>query len=191
MKQAENLKGFRGECAGLFNLEQDIEGLIGKENDESFYATSCAYLIRRFGPSRYGCDSYKDLISYILTTEMEGVYLIVAPGCSVSTSFGYYLTEELYEKVSAIQYETRNQRSEPNPQDCKIQSSVIKALCDAIEELKKPVNVRDWHFNIAGRVPDGDLQYDKDEDVIGIAEYSKFAGYGITPDYYDKFNTKE
>ncbi len=188
MKQAENLKGCQGARGGLFYPGNDAEKILGEQYDETFYATSCAYLLRRFGPSRRGCDPYKDLVQYILTTSMEGVFLLVTPCCSVGTSFGYYLSPKIYKVTMDAMFESRKSKSNVDETKCPCRGPVIKALCDAIIELKKPVYVRDWYFNIVGRVRDEELQYDEEkEETVGTVEYSELAGYGITPDYFDKF----
>jgi len=187
MKQFMNGKKvkYAGAMAGVFDPGSDAEIILGKQYDESFYATSCAYLFRRFGPTHTGCDPYKDLTMYRLTTQMEGVVLLVRPCCSVSTSFGYLLAGDLYEKTVDAMVDARGQ--EIDIMDCPIRRPVIDALCLAIKELLQPVNVRDWHFNVLGRVNGADLKYDDEEGYLGIAEYSEFAGYGISLDYFDKF----
>lgn len=176
---------YRGASAGVFDPGADAKVILGKKHDKTFYATSCAYLLRRFGPAHRGCDPYKDLTSYTLTTETKGVLLTVRPCCSVSTSFGYLLGPDLYEKTIDAMFDARGQ--EIDIMDCKIRRPVIDALCLAIKELQRPVNVRDWHFNITGMVEDCDLKYDEDDGYVGIAEYSNLAGYGISLDYFDKF----
>ena len=187
MKQVNDLRGCQGARAGVFRPGENAKIIFGKQYDDSFYATACAYLLRRFGPAQRGCDPYKDLTQYVLTTEMEGVSLIIQPCVSVSTSFGYYLSPDIYESTMEAMMKSRQDRSDADEKDCPCRGPVIKALCEAMEELKKPVNVRDWFFNIVGRVGDGDLQYDNDGENIRIAEYSDLAGYGIVPEYFDRF----
>ena len=189
MKQAESLKGYRGAMMGIFDPGIYAKKVFGEQYDNSFYGTACAYLLRRFGPSEWGCDPYKELTHYILTTEMDEVMLTVRPGCSVSTSFGYYVSSEIYEKsmkalMESGQISRKEQKEIMEPIDCPIRGPVVKALHDAIDELKKPINVRDWFFNIVGRVKDGDSTEE-------IVDYSSVAGYGITKDYFNKFNNED
>lgn len=176
---------YKGAMLGVFDPGKIAENMFGKKYDDSFYATACAYLLRRFGPAQEGCDPYKDLTVYRLTTEMEGVVLIVRPCCSVSTSFGYLLNHELYESTLAAMIADRRQ---VKPTKCQIRDPVALALTDAMKKLQEPVYVRDWYFNIVGSVKDKDLVYLGDDDGFASAEYSRFAGYGISVDYFDKFD---
>ena len=173
---------YRGASIGVFDPGSNAKIIFGEQYDETFYATSCAYLLRRFGPAHRGCDPYKDLTKYVLTTNDDRALLTVSPCCSVSTSFGYLLNNELYEKTMEADFVSRRSKSYIEAKDCEIRSPVIQALCEAMEELKKPVNVRDWFFNIVGRVRD---------DNFGTAEYSKFAGYGIIEEYFDRFKKEQ
>ena len=188
MKQFSEEKGtrYRGASMGVFWPGQDAEIIFGEQYDNTFYATACAYLLRRFGPAQWGCDSYKDLTQYILTTQMDGVLLTVRPCCSVSTSFGYLLNPEIHEKNMDAEFASRKKREKLNIKQDEVCGPVDKALCGAMEELKTPVNVRDWFFNITGRVRDDDLQ-----NYELLADYSNLAGYGITPEYFDKFKERD
>ena len=182
MEQAKEIKGYHGAIMGTFCPGMDAEAILGEKYDKSFYGTACAYLLRRFGPAYYGCDSYKDLTSYLLTTKMEGVLLAVRPCCSVSTSFGYYLSSEIYKATVDAHLKARGWKGIDN---CPVRAPVAKALREAIKELERPVNVRDWYFNITGRIPDNELEQ------MEPVEYSKVAGYGIIPEYYDRFEAPE
>jgi len=184
VEQARKIKGFHGAMMGVFCPGQDAKAILGEKYDKSFYGTACAYLLRRFGPAYDGCDSYKELTFYMLTTKMEGVLLAVRPGCSVSTSFGYYLKNEIYEATMKADFEDRRQSSGwiESINNCSVRAPVAKALREAIEELKRPVNVRDWFFNIIRRIPDDELGQQTE-----LVEYSNLAGYGIIPEYYDRF----
>ena len=183
----EDGTGYRGASMGAFSPGQDAEIIFGEKYDNTFYGSACAYLLRRFGPSQWGCDSYKDLTQFFLTTQMDGVILTVRPGCSISTSFGYLLNPEIYKSTLEASLHARRQHDKVSVKDCDICAPVSKALCNAMEELKKPVNVRDWYFNIVGRIKDCDLQYTEDGHVIEIVEYSDLAGYGIIPEYFNRF----
>ncbi len=181
MEQAKKVKGFSGAMMGTFDPGQDAEVILGEKYDKSFYGTACAYLLRRFGPAYYGCDSYKELTQYMLTTKMEGVLLSVRPGCSVSTSFGYYLSKEIHEATLEAMLKNRQSNQRKAENDCPIRSPVAKALREAIKELERPVNVRDWCFNIIRRIPDDELER------MELVGYSDIAGYGIIPEYYKRF----
>lgn len=178
---------YRGASIGVFDPGEVAENIFGKQYNDSFYATACAYLLRRFGPSHRGCDPYKELTAYSLTTEMDGVVLTVRPCCSVRTSFGYLLNAELYENTLDAMFKDRRENKTNDIKKCEVRDPVALALFDAMKELQKPVNVRDWYFNIVGMVKDSDLQISEDGDSVVSVEYSDLAGYGITPDYFDEF----
>ena len=59
---------------------------------------------------------------------------------------------------------------------------IERALKQAMEELKRPTNVRDWLINIQG---------DVEGYPSNCVEPSKLAGYGITRDYFDKFKKQD
>lgn len=181
MKQAKKIKGFSGAMRGTFAPGRDAEAILGEKYDKSFYGTACAYLLRRFGPAHYGCDPYKELTHYMLTTKMEGVLLTVRPGSSVSTSFGYYLNNEIYEATLEADYKDRQPNRWETVKNCPVRAPVAEALREAIKELKRPVNVRDWFFNIIRRIPDDELAN------MEVVEYSDLAGYGVIPEYYSRF----
>jgi len=140
------------------------------------YGHAFAYLWRRFGPPIYGSDPYKDLVSYLLTTKMEGVFLSCRCYPTAHIAFGIGFTEELYAKV----VDDCMKKREDWPEYLK---KIFKALLEAIEELKRPTNVRDWFINIEGKV--------SVRDIKRPISYSKKAGYGITNDYYKKFKEKK
>lgn len=190
MRQAKETKGYRGAMMGVFEPGGDANIIFGEKYDDSFYGTACAYLLRRFGPSHWGCDSFKDLTNYVLTTQMDGVLLTVRPGCSISTSFGYYLDTEIYNKSMKAEFDARKPKEYIAISDCAIRNPIAKVLIEAMKELKRPVNVRDWYFNIVGRVRDKDLQYNEKDENIGTVTYSDLAGYGIVPEYFDRFKDK-
>lgn len=181
MEQAKKVKGFSGAMMGTFDPGQDAKVILGEKYDNSFYGTACAYLLRRFGPAYYGCDSYKELTHYMLTTKMEGVLLSVRPGCSVSTSFGYYLSKEIHKATLEAMLKNRQSNQRKATNDCPVRAPVANALRKAIKELERPVNVRDWFFNIVKRIPDDELVR------VKLVEYSDIAGYGIIPEYYKRF----
>ena len=158
---------------GFFSFEkEDIQGIIPNYD----YGHAFTYLWRRFGPPTYGSDGYKELVSYVLTTKMEGVYLTCDCYLTSYIAFGIGLTREIYEKISPDCMKRREEWTE-------YMREAHKALLDAVRELKRPTNVRDWFINIEGRV--------KDKDIKKPVIYSKKAGYGITNDYYKKFKKKK
>jgi len=85
-----------GAMMGLFDLDE-----LSNSNDINPGAVFI-YMFRRFGYPRVGWDGQKTLIRYILTTQMEGVLLIVQPNATGSGTFGYELRDvidrECYEE---------------------------------------------------------------------------------------------
>lgn len=175
MKQFENDgKTYHGAIGGII-WTPDIADEVFKTWD---YGHAFAYLFRRFGPAHQGCDPHKDLSFYLLTTRMKGVLLTVRPAHSAGTSFGFVLTRQIYRKLN-LEY-IHSMWLEGKGKDAKSprKNRIERALKQAMEELKRPTNVRDWLINIQG-------------DVEGYpsnrVEPSKLAGYGITRDYFEKF----
>ncbi len=146
------------------------------------YGSAFAYLWRRFGPPFEGSDPHKDLVSYFLTTDMKGVLLYVRPCVSASTSFGYSATRQRRRKLFIEDTHALWRRQKGNDFKTPRADRVGRALERAMEELKRPTNVRDWLINIQGRCDDSSLR---------CVAPSKLAGYGITPDYFDKFNKED
>lgn len=146
------------------------------------YGHAFAYLFRRFGPAHRGCDPHKDLSSYHLTTRMKGVLLTVRPAHSAGTSFGYLLTRQIHYKLYLEDLHFMWMEGKGKDAKSPRKNRIERALKQAMEELKRPTNVRDWLINIQGDVED----YPQN-----CVEPSKLAGYGITRDYFDKFKNED
>lgn len=146
--------------------------------DKWDYGHAFAYLWRRFGPPLEGCDSYKELVGYILTTGMKGVLLYISPKPHASTSFGYFATKQITWKLRTewayVLWRERKGDKVKTPRADRIK----RAIKQAMEELKRPTNVRDWLINIQGLV---------DDCAPNKVEPSEYAGYGIAKEYFDKF----
>jgi len=131
------------------------------------YGHAFAYLWRRFGPPIDGCDPYKDLTCYCLTTAMDGVYLMCRCYLSAHIAFGIGLSDEIITRmntpVDGRAHCTREKKDWPQ-----YMQEIWAALLDAVRELKRPINVRDWYINIEGRV--------KTDDIVNPVEYSPKAG---------------
>lgn len=78
---------YTGAMAGLFDLDE-----LTNSNDLDT-GSVFIYMFRRFGYPRFGWDGQKTLVSYILTTPMEGVLLIVQPNVVGAGTFGYMLQD--------------------------------------------------------------------------------------------------
>lgn len=174
MKQAPFIKGMQcfGGMGSLYFRKEDIQNILPNYD----YGHAFSYLWRRFGPSEWGSDPYKDLVGYILTTKTKGLFLTCRCYLTSHIAFGIGLSIEIHEKVAEDLSKKREDWSE-------FTKEIYNALLDAIRELKRPTNVRDWFINIEGRVAD--------KDIKKPVSYSKRAGYGITNDYYKKFKKTE
>lgn len=130
-----------------------------------------AYLFRRFGYPIYGWDGYKSLVSYLLTTPDPDVLLWCKPTHGMQHSFGFGLSRAL-EQQSQREYFALPRRAswEKHATYARINTAIVAAM----EELKRPVFVRDVLYNVLGYVPD--------EDSAALPEPiepSPQAGYGL------------
>lgn len=173
-QQKEDGKAYKGARSDENIRTGDIAETVFKSWD---YGHAFAYLWRRFGPPHDGWDGYKELAGYWLTTGTKGVLLYVSPKTSASVSFGYAVTKQLSFKLRLEWMYTTWQRWKGK--DCKTPRAdkIERALKQAMEELKRPVNVRDWLVNIEGQI----------DYFNNPVKPSKYAGYGITEDYFHKF----
>lgn len=203
MKQADTLVGFHGCKLGEISCVGEIALEVLGDNWE--YGNAFAYLWRRFGPPTEGCDPHKDLVSYTLTTDRPDVFLWVDPRPSgVQYSFGYMLSEDLTQLVSEEAYARRvaGVGYGEGEKDGEITGPVIKSLTDAMKDLLRPVFIRDVAVTVLGKVSDSGMDeycwgdrddYDTDQDwddvkdLLTFADRSIYAGYGITSDYFSKF----
>lgn len=126
------------------------------------YGTLFTYMFRRFGPTEYGSDDYKNIAEWFLTTPNKNVALIVSPnpsGCK--HCFGYMVNSgEFSHRWSEAQ-----------------RQAVTLALTATIKDLLYPTNVRDVFINAAGCL----------DDFPGRCyHYFKWAGYGVSLSYFEK-----
>ena len=144
-------------------------------SDELCYGKLFAYLFRRFGPPMAGWDHYKEIACYYLTTPMDGVWLRVI--VRSQNPFGYALSLEV-EKLLCKEHRLASSGS-PAPGD--LRSQTMEALKTTIEDLKRPVHVRDGRINALG----------KTEVRSRMAKPFEFAGYGVTEEYFEQFRGEE
>ncbi|MFA5158194.1 MAG: hypothetical protein WC451_03360 [Patescibacteria group bacterium] len=170
MKQAKKFKEYEGARGmGFFDIHDEANTEFPNWN----YGTAFAYLWRRFGPPEMGCDPYKNLVTYYLTTKIIGLYLTCTPYLnSAGLSFGFCFSKTIYNKLNT-------DFGKPKDQWSVYTKEILAALCEAMKELKKPTNIRDWYINIEGHV--------KDKDIKNPVVYSCRAGYGIRPEYFKRF----
>jgi hypothetical protein len=171
-----------GGIGGIYFEEKELSAILPHYN----YGAALAYLWRRFGPPVNGWDGFKELTLYVLTTKMKGVFLTC--NCYVDSphiAFGFGFSEEIYCKIVSPYDPEKpsipdcNKRREQWPEYLK---EIWAILLDAVKELKRPTNVRDWYIDIEG--------YVKDADVKNPVCYSLKAGYGVTDAYYKRFEEK-
>jgi hypothetical protein len=148
----------------------------GQYADEIFsggdYSSLFVYMFRRFGIPESGSDPYKEIACWYLTTTDPAVALIVSPRPSgLRYSFGYLVNTNAYGYTSHDDIEAIRLKIEP-------------FLKQSMEDLLTPTNVRDVFINAMGKV--------KDDDVgRATCGYFKWAGFGVTSDYYEKFKQEE
>ena len=174
MKQIDWEKGMRFfGGAGFMHFEKsDLEPILPNYD----YGHAFAYLWRRFGPPIVGCDPYKDLTTYHLTTKIEGVYLSCKCYLTSHIAFGFGFSHKVWQEIDA-------EINKPRKEWLEGTLAIFDALLEAIEELRRPVNVRDWFINIEGKV--------KDCNIVDPVEYSPKAGYGVSDEYYERFKKQE
>lgn len=161
--QKTNGEHWQGAMAGIAHP--------GKYADDIFqngdYASLFVYMYRRFGIPISGSDPYKEIACWYLTTPDTAVALIVSPRPSgLRYSFGYLVDTNVYNYHSHDDVEAIGIKVEPS-------------LKQSMKDLLIPTNVRDTFINALGRV--------SDDEVKETCNYFKWAGYGVTSDYYKKF----
>lgn len=82
---------YTGEMAGIFDIDEPAKQILGESKPSDVFA----YMFRRFGYPRFGWDDYKTLIQYYITTEMDGVVLMVRPAFAGGGTFGYVLRKDI------------------------------------------------------------------------------------------------
>lgn len=91
-KQVTQFEGkYTGAISGIFDLTEPAEQILGRLDPGQVFI----YLFRRFGYPRFGWDDVKELVTYHLTTPVDGVVLTVRPNVTRSGTFGYMLREDL------------------------------------------------------------------------------------------------
>lgn len=161
------MKGNTGSWHGAMAGYVDPGGFAADILPDGDYASLFVYMFRRFGISEYGSDPYKEIACWYITTPDPAVVLLVSPRPSgLRYSFGYEINSNVYDYFS---------------RDTEPIKKVESALKEAMKDLLTPTNVRDVYINAVGKV--------RDEDIGRVTcDYSKWAGFGVTSDYYEKFN---
>lgn len=166
-----NGERWQGAMAGIADPGKYTDALLPNGD----YASLFTYMYRRFGAPISGSDPYKEIACWYLTTPNAAVALMVSPRPSgLRYSFGYLIDTNVYNYHSHDDIEAIRVKIEP-------------FLKQSMKNLLIPTNVRDVFINAIGKVSD-------DEEVKITCDYFKWAGYGVTSDYYEKFNedpTKE
>jgi len=162
--QKTNGEKWQGAMAGIADPGQYADDIFPQGN----YASLFVYMYRRFGIPVSGSDPYKEIACWYLTTSDAAVALIVSPRPSgLRYSFGYLIDTNIYGYNSHDDVETIRIKIEPS-------------LKLSMKDLLIPTNVRDVYINAEGLIGN-------DMEVKETCEYFKWAGYGVTPDYYKKF----
>lgn len=139
------------------------------------YGKLFAYLFRRFGPPMTGWDEHKEIACYFLTTPLDGVWLRVVVGSD--HPFGYALSPEVAKQAYEEHYLAFPGSLTPGD----LRSQTADALKAAIDDLARPVPVRDWYINVLGKAKTRHRKVKPFE----------FAGYGVTEEYFEQFRGGE
>jgi len=166
LKLKRDNEHWQGAMMGIADPGESAEEIL----PDGDYASLFVYMFRRFGIPESGSDDYKEIACWYLTTPDPAVGLMVSPRPNgLRYSFGYLVDTDVYNYHSHDDVEAIRLKIEPS-------------LKQAMKDLLIPTNVRDTFINAVGRVKDDDIG----KTTCG---YSKWAGYGVTADYYKKFKT--
>ena len=157
---------WEGATAGIADPGEYADEILQNGN----YSSLFVYMFRRFGIPENGSDPYKEIACWYITTPDPAVALIVSPRPSgLRYSFGYFIDRDFYNYHSHDDIEA-------------IRTVIESPLKQSMKDLLTPTNIRDVFINAIGKVSDGDIGRT-------TCNYSKWAGFGVTSDYYKKFNT--
>lgn len=95
------------DCHELASIAWGVKrALDNPDEDKNSGLTCMAYLWRRFGPSPWGYDDYKDICVYYLTTPRPDTFLWVRPnGSGLFYATGYLITRELDERLQRPRFQ--------------------------------------------------------------------------------------
>lgn len=184
-----------------YKAGQEVFGETPKDSGLTLFA----YLWRRFGPPEHGCDDYKSLACWVLTTPMEGAYLSLTPsGSAIEYSVGHLVTHDLGERINKPieSWWKRHERLwiKLHPKapayhywgwntpkgfprrpigDKTLVAELNAALRVSLNDLLRPVYVRDVPMNALGVL-------DHTKRQRRVAERSRYAGYGCDLDAIEK-----
>ncbi len=163
-KMRGNTDHWQGAMAGIADPGKYADEILLNGN----YSSLFVYMFRRFGIPTNGSDPYKEIACWYLTTPDPAVALMVSPRPSgLRYSFGYWVNTNVYNYHSHVDIEVIRMVIEP-------------FLKQSMKDLLTPTNVRDAFINVVGKVGDDDIGRT-------TCNYSKWAGFGVTSDYYKKF----
>lgn len=173
MSQCDTLPvGVRGYAGGPFFDCNELAKEAFGEVAEKPCLTHLSYLYRRFGPTFFGSDGYKDMCQYILTTSRPGLWFWVAcKASSLSHCFGVFFSKEL-----ARDFPDTKQWDDGDENETVLECR--RELVACFRELLRPVYVRDCPINLLGT-------YEADE-YDQAAEPSRYAGYGCNREALEK-----
>jgi len=168
--KGEQIRGYAG---GMhFDMRELAELAFGKPGSEKGNGlTLFAYLWRRFGPPWFGCDDHKELAVYILTTQIDGLWLEAScKASSLHYCFRVCLTRSLESEFPP------GWRDEENEILVQCKAELIRVMRD----LLRPVNVRDVIINALGISDEIFLFPGTEEEWDAyVCEPSQYAGYGL------------
>lgn len=138
------------------------EKVLGKDID---YGHLFTYMYRRFGPSEFGGDGFKEIMRWKLKTKDEDVLLLVSPHStnseSTRLSFGFSVNTKNVKLYNLSREE---------------EITINELFKETVNDLLTPVCVRDVMINAKG-IYNGNIK---------PVDYFKYSGIGIDHNYFEE-----
>lgn len=172
VSQPSTIKGrMSGAMSGIFSPGDLAQEELGDVN----WGVLHTYMTRRFGPPNIGCDPYKEISQWIITTPQTGLHLSVriAPH-DTTLLFGYMIEIELDEGMHQAKWardEAKRQR--------------FTQWCLSTHGRKAP----SWEMHEAGI--EGTYEERREAQAVTSKWYDDFAEQDVEPDADDAFGRAE
>lgn len=148
----------------LFTMFRLADVAFGKEIASQSGVALFAYMWRRFGPPWFGSDGEKELAEWVISTRLDGIFLVVSPkGGALRHSFAVLYGAPQFDRFPADGYSD-------NEAVLECRAELVRAMRD----LLNPVFVRDVPINALGRMEENDIQ----SGAI-VYDCSVYAGLGM------------
>lgn len=151
----------------LFTMFRLADVAFGKDVADESGVSLFAYMWRRFGPPWFGSDEDKELAEWVISTRLDGLFLVVSPkGGALRHSFAV-----LYGMAQIGRFPADGYSDNAAVLECRAE------LVRTMRDLLNPVFVRDVPINALGRmdeesIPVGAIVYDRSVYAgLGMLEY--------------------